>query len=95
KIIATDIMLLEDAKKRRPKKTHILAPVDSIKEETFKTLKDVLLKNPGPSMVFLHLLYPDKREVVLSLPDELSIDPQDEALGRIKELMPGTEIRIV
>ena len=95
KIIAVDIMLLEDAKKRRSRKTHILAPVDSIKQETFKALKEALLKNPGPSMVFLHLLYPDKREVVLSLPDELSIDPQDEALGRIKELMPGTEIRIV
>ncbi|MBI5598990.1 MAG: DNA polymerase III subunit alpha [Deltaproteobacteria bacterium] len=93
KLIASEIMLLDDAKKKRARKTHILAPTGSIGERTLSDLKEILRSRPGSSPVFLHLLYPDSREVVVGLPDELKIDPCAELLGRIKEAIGGTEIK--
>jgi DNA polymerase-3 subunit alpha len=93
KIIATDIMLLAEAKKKRPKKAHILAPTVHLEPTSLVGLKDVLKAHPGASQVFLHLLYPEGREVVLSLPDKLKIDPAKKTVTEIKKILTGVEIR--
>jgi DNA polymerase-3 subunit alpha len=93
KIIATEIMPLTEAKKKRPKKAHIMAPTDHLEPSSLKGLKDVLKAHPGASQVFLHLLYPGGREVVLSLPDELKIDPAEKTFDEIKKILGGVEIR--
>jgi len=93
KLIATEIMPLEEAALRRPRKTHILARTDSVKERTFDELKRILESHPGKSPVILHLIYPDKREVVVGLPDELSIEPREETFNEISSLTQGMEIR--
>jgi len=43
--------------------------------------------------VFLHLVYPEDREVVVSLPDELKIDPGADILSLVKEISPGADVR--
>jgi DNA polymerase-3 subunit alpha len=93
KIIATDIMLLSEAKKKRPKKAHILAPAVHLEPTSLEGLKDVLKAHPGVSQVFLHLLYPEGREVVLSLPGEFKIDPAQKTVDEIKKILAGAEIR--
>jgi DNA polymerase-3 subunit alpha len=95
KIIATAVTRLEDAEKiKNPKKTHILAPADSIESETFGALKETLRNSPGASPVFLHLVYPDNREVVVELPDEFRIEPTQMVIQKIKELIRGGEVRL-
>ncbi len=93
KILATDIMLLKDAKEKRPRKTHIITPTGSIGRETFQEFRKILEAHPGSSPVFVHLVYPDDKEVVIGLPDELRIDPVDEIFNKIKKVIDGTEIR--
>ena len=93
RIVATDIMLLEDAKSKKTKKVHILLPTASVGQETFDSIKALLKKHPGASPVFLHLVYPEDREVVVSLPDELKIDPGADILSFIKEISPGADVR--
>src|SRR3990172_3749147 len=93
RIVATDIMLLEDAKSKKTKKVHILLPTASVGQETFDSIKALLKKYPGGSPVFLHLVYPEDREVVVSLPDELKIDPGADILSLVKEISPGADVR--
>jgi DNA polymerase-3 subunit alpha len=94
KIIATDIMLLTEAKGNRPKKTHILAQTANLEPTSLEGLKDVLKAHPGASQVFLHLIYPEGREVVVSLPDEFKIDPVKKTFDEVKKVITGTEIRV-
>jgi DNA polymerase-3 subunit alpha len=93
KIIATDILPLTEAKLKRARKTHILTPTDHMEPSTLEGLKDVLRAHPGPSEVFLHLVYPKGREVVLSLPEELKIEPAEETFDEIKKVLEGAEFR--
>lgn len=95
KMIASEIMLLEDASKLRPKKTHIYAQSEELTKERLVELKTLLQDSDGSSMVFLRILYPDDRMVVIDLPDELNIDPSSELCDKIKELIPGTMIKFL
>ena len=92
KIIASEVISIEDAAELRPKKTHIWADTDSIEDGTLEELKGILGEFSGKSPVFLHLLYPDKREVVIALPVELSISPKSEIFDKIKAVVSGAKI---
>jgi DNA polymerase-3 subunit alpha len=99
KIIAGEIALLEDASqvadKIKARNTHILAQSDGLSEDKLERLKEILRRHPGSSPVFLHLIYPDDREVVMSLPDEFKVSPLDETFSEIKGLSGGIEVRVL
>ncbi|MDH4227391.1 MAG: DNA polymerase III subunit alpha [Deltaproteobacteria bacterium] len=92
KIIARDIVSIDDAKDRKPKKTHIKASVAVLNEAALPSLRKVLESRPGKSPVFLHLLYPDSREVIIGLSDEFKINPDDDAVTEIKKTIEGTVV---
>ena len=94
KLIASDVMTLEEAKNKLPPKTHIIARKSAIEESHIHTLKKMILSHPGKSQVFLHLRGDDRRESILMLPDNLRIEPSREVLEEIKGSLSGCEIRI-
>ncbi len=94
KLIASDVMTLEEAKNKLPPKTHIIAQKSAIEESHIHTLKKMILSHPGKSQVFLHLRGDDRRESILMLPDNLRIEPSREVLEEIKGSLSGCEIRI-
>jgi DNA polymerase-3 subunit alpha len=94
KIVAEDILPLEDAKTIKVKNVHILAGVDEINGARLTELKGILESQPGASPVYLHLLFPDKRDVVIGLPSRLNIRPREETLKKIKRAVKGAEIRL-
>jgi DNA polymerase-3 subunit alpha len=99
KIIAGEITLLENAKdvadKIKARNTHILAQSEGLSADKLERLKEILKRHPGSSPVFLHLIYPDDREVVMSLPDEFKVSPLDETFSEIEGLSGGIEIRML
>jgi len=95
KIIASDIILLDEARRLRPKKTHLYAQSEQLTKENLAGLKELLGSSEGSSEVFLRIFYPDDRVVVIDLPDELNIDPTSELCDKIKELMPATIIKFL
>ncbi|VAV84378.1 DNA polymerase III alpha subunit [hydrothermal vent metagenome] len=95
KMIASEIILLDEAKRLRPKKTHIYAQAEELSKENLEQLKGLLVGSAGNSEVFLRIFYPDDRVVVIDLPDELNIDPSSELCDKIKELMPATTMRFL
>ncbi|MBI5559989.1 MAG: DNA polymerase III subunit alpha [Deltaproteobacteria bacterium] len=95
KILAGEIMPLEEAKTKMIKKTHILISTGSVQKGCMERLKEILKEHPGNSPVFLHLVYPDEREVIVGLPDEIKIDPAGSVFERVKEAVNGAEIRLL
>jgi len=95
KIIATEIILLDEARRLRPKKTHIYAQAGELTKENLAKLKRLLGGSNGNSEVFLRIFFPDDRVVVIDLPGELNIDPTSELCDKIKELMPATTMRFL
>ncbi len=95
KLIASDIVPLSRAGGITTKKIHIYASTDGLLPQRFEELKGILRENPGRSPVFLHLVYPDDGEVVLSLPDVLRVEPKEDMLERIRGLFRNSEIRLL
>ncbi|MBI5643952.1 MAG: DNA polymerase III subunit alpha [Deltaproteobacteria bacterium] len=100
KIVANDITPIEDAskleKKIKTKNTHIHAKAANIDAEKLTLLKKILEDNKGSSPVFLHLFFPEDREVVIAVSEDIKINPLGEAeITKIKELIDGADIKIL
>ncbi|MFQ5441184.1 MAG: DNA polymerase III subunit alpha [Thermodesulfobacteriota bacterium] len=99
KILASSVALIEDAKsmdKKLPvRNTHIMLDTSGFDSGKLLELKDLLSSNPGRSNVFIHLLYPDTREVVINLPGELKIDAREQTFDKIKGLLGEVEIQVM
>ncbi|MCK5237713.1 MAG: DNA polymerase III subunit alpha, partial [Deltaproteobacteria bacterium] len=93
KLIALDVMYLSDASKNKIRKTHIEANENVLGIEVFNAIKDIITDNPGPSPIFLHILFDDGREVVQGFSEELTVEPSIEVVDKLKDLIKGAEIR--
>jgi DNA polymerase-3 subunit alpha len=94
KIIADKIIPLEDAEEIVVKKVHIMARTEGLDASRLVALKKTLERWPGQSPVFLHLLGSNDKEVVISLPATLSVNPRDETFESVKKTIRGSEIRL-
>ncbi|MDO8426593.1 MAG: hypothetical protein Q7T24_03655, partial [Deltaproteobacteria bacterium] len=99
KLLATDITPVDEAKKMEKKlkikNTHITAPADALDADKLTELKKVLEANPGSVPVYLHLLYPEDRVVVIALSESLKITPAEEVFSKIKDLIDGSSIKVI
>ncbi len=99
KLVAEDISTIDDAKtiekKIKAKNTHIMAPAGGLDREKLGALKELFASRPGSSPVFLHLLFPDDREVVIGVRNDIRISPVEETFTLIKGLITGADVRVV
>ncbi len=94
KIIADEIVPIEQARAVAQRNVHIHASVDGLNVEKFMALKKILGTRRGTSRVIFHMLYPDKSEVVIGLPPLLSINPNDRIFESINKTLPGSQITV-
>ncbi|MDI6797869.1 MAG: DNA polymerase III subunit alpha, partial [Desulfatibacillaceae bacterium] len=67
------IVSVEDAESTWTASIHINLDITALEPNTLENLKDLLAQHPGPCPSFLHLVDPDKSEVIISLPDSLKV----------------------
>jgi DNA polymerase-3 subunit alpha len=91
KIIADRIVPLAEASSRLTPQVHISLQTLGLTRDLLGQLRAVLEAAPGPSSVYLHLLFPDAREVVL-LPDERFQVVPSEGLVQEIETLFGQEV---
>jgi DNA polymerase-3 subunit alpha len=91
KIIADRIVPLAEASNRLTPQVHISLPTIGLTRDLLGQLRSVLEAAPGASSVYLHLLFPDAREVVL-LPDERFHVAPSEGLVHDIETLFGQEV---
>lgn len=92
KIFVDNIKPIDSSEVKCLKKTHIETDVETIKDDKMDELKDIIKENPGSSSLFIHLRYPDKRVVVVSLDEEYNIDPSKATLSKIKNVFINSDI---
>ena len=97
KLVASGFMTFEEAsgpeQRIKARNTHIFVKTGSAAPGNLSLLKKTIEENPGNSRVFLHLIYPDGREVVLSASEDLSLSPLEETFKKIRDLFEGVEIK--
>jgi DNA polymerase-3 subunit alpha len=86
KIIADRIVLLAEAAERLSPQVHISLQTLGLTRDTLGRLKSILQHAPGASPVYLHLLFPDEREVVLLSEDRLQVAPSETLVQHIEQL---------
>jgi hypothetical protein len=91
KIIADRIVPLTDAAERLSPQVHIDLHTLGLTHDTLGQLKGILQASPGGSAVYLHLLFPDEREVIMLSEERLQVAPS-EALVQSIETLFGQEV---
>jgi DNA polymerase-3 subunit alpha len=91
KIIADRIVPLAEAATRLTPQVHISLPTLGLTRDLLGQLRAILERSRGSSAVYLHLLFPDAREVVI-LPDErFQVVPSEDLVQDIEALF-GQEV---
>jgi DNA polymerase-3 subunit alpha len=91
KIIADRIVLLAEAAARLSPQVHINLHTIGLTHDTLGQLKGILQASPGGSSVYLHLLFPDEREVILLSEERLQVVPSEALVQNIETLF-GQEV---
>jgi DNA polymerase-3 subunit alpha len=91
KIIADRIVPLAEAAARLSPEVHISLQTLGLNRDTLGQLRSILQESPGPSPVYLHLQFPDDREVVLLSEERLQVAPSEVLVHHIETLF-GLEV---
>jgi DNA polymerase III subunit alpha len=91
KIIADRIVLLAEAAARLSPQVHINLHTTGLTRDTLGQLKGILQASPGGSSVYLHLLFPDEREVILLSEERMQVVPSEALVQEIESLF-GQEV---
>jgi DNA polymerase III subunit alpha len=91
KIIADRIVPLAEASGRLSPQVHIDLQTLGLTHDLLSQLRSILEASPGPSPVYLHLLFPDEHEVVLLPEERLQVVPSEQLVHHIEALF-GQEV---
>jgi len=88
RIIMQSMDLLENVRRAKTKQVHLHIQTQQITEEKIIALKNLLSRYNGRCTTFLHLIMPQKSEVIIKLPSDFGIDPSGELIEELKNLIP-------
>ena len=86
KIIAQDIIPLEEAQEGLSKRVHFRVNTLGLTQEQLKKLKIIFEQSQGECEVYLHLVVPNKGETILQLPDEFCILLSKKLINEVTDL---------
>lgn len=92
-VIATEIIPLTEARRRRARAVDIRIEAGLFAPARLEQLKETMRKYPGSCRPYLRVTRPGAGEAVIELPEDLSIDPSDRFLQEVESLAgPGSTI---
>jgi len=91
KIIADRVLPLAQAATTLSPKVHISLATPGLTREILGQLKSIVEHSPGESALYLHLLFPDEREVVVLPEGRFQVTPSDDLVQRVEALF-GSEV---
>ncbi len=86
KVIASEIMSIDDVSQVLTKSVHFFLHQPEVDSHHLTQLKNMLTRYPGTCPAFVHLLLPGKHETVLSLPDNLRLEPSPQLVTTVNKL---------
>jgi len=85
-LIADEVVPLVAVRERSVQQVHLILPAQLVTEEKLRTLKAALRRFPGPCPAFVHVLFPDRAETVIALPEELKVAPDEGMVEAVERL---------
>ncbi|MBI4197080.1 MAG: DNA polymerase III subunit alpha [Deltaproteobacteria bacterium] len=86
KIIAREISLLQENLMERPREVHFYLSSRSVNRLQLERLKELLARHRGRAAAFIHLKGEEKGETILSLPEDLTVNPSPELRMEVDSL---------
>ena len=87
KVIAKEVFPLIQAKQRFKGRVIIHFRTLGLEKETLLAVKEILAANKGNNDTRLHFISPDNKERVVTVSDDLRIQPSDEVIEQIQSLL--------
>ena len=87
KVIAKEVFPLIQAKQRFQGRVMIHFRTLGLEKETLFAVKEILAANQGNNDTRLHFISPDNTERVVTVSDDLRIQPSDEVIAQIQSLL--------
>ena len=87
KVIAKEVFPLIQAKQRFQGRVMIHFRTLGLEKETLLAVKEILATNKGNNDTRLHFIFPDNKERVVTVSDDLRIQPSDEVIEQIQSLL--------
>jgi DNA polymerase-3 subunit alpha len=92
KIKGTEVYPLPELTSPPMKPFHLKIPLSSLTSSQLVGLKEIVTANRGSSKVVLHFMGGDKRETVVALPDQYTVDPSQQFKNDIQQLFKSSSI---
>ncbi len=86
KILATEILLLNDVKEKKTTKVHIRVLTTGLTEDKLQQLKHTMMRYSGSCQVSLHMVVPNRSESEILAAKELSVVATDEFAAALEKL---------
>lgn len=86
KLIANHIIPFSEARTLSPLATHLTLNLSEINKKQLQQLKNLILSYPGNCQTLLHLVIPQKSEIVISLGNAFKVNPSPQFFNEINGL---------
>ncbi len=86
KILATDIVLLQEVKQKQTREVHVRVLTPGLTEDQLQALKHTIVRYSGPCRVHLHMVVPNRSETSIVAAKELSVAASDEFTQAVEKL---------
>ncbi|MBT5029265.1 MAG: DNA polymerase III subunit alpha [Nitrospinaceae bacterium] len=87
KVIANSVFPLSQAKQHFHGRVLIHFRTLGLERHTLEAVKEILASHPGTNDTRLHFIFPDEKERVVTVANELRIQPSDDVIAQIEELL--------
>jgi DNA polymerase III subunit alpha len=92
KILAKEILSLDEMKLRKTKAVHLNVQKDLMSKQAFEELKTILVKHPGSLPTFIHLINAERQETILALPPDLEVTLSEDFIVEVERLLGGSAL---
>ncbi len=92
KILASEIVPLSQGKEIFAKSIHFRLAIPELTKDKLGGLKEILQLYKGNCRSYLHLIIPNQSETIISLPDDLKVNPSNLLMERVQELFGANTI---
>ena len=86
KLLVNEVVPLKEVQTRMTRRVHFRLTTPGLDDRQLRSLKEIVTRYRGECDAIIHLVVPNRSETVISLPEELRIQPSDEMMDDVEKL---------
>jgi DNA polymerase-3 subunit alpha len=86
KLLVNEVVPLKEVQTRMTRRVHFRLTTPGLDDRQLRSLKEIVTRYRGECDAIIHLVVPNRSETIISLPEELRIQPSDEMMDDVEKL---------